>query len=190
MAEPLLDLQISPPVVEPPLSRLFRYVFGTLVLGIFCLLALFGTNELATSAVESQAAQVRRAIAEEQTRMAARNSEIQAITRNRQRAEDIGQWLRVSLSVQPVLAAALEDLPEELTVRNFALQLAEGQSQISNLEVTLLGDGRLINRQIDLMTQRFQNAGLQLVSPDPGAVDGGIRFRGRFLFLPPDQIRW
>lgn len=184
------DLKPEFPSFRPQLPRKYKSVFWGGLIVSAVMLAFVGINY-------SNLSQADTAISKGESSVAAMDSETKVITSdiikasaNRARAERLGLWVGSAINLQPFILAALDGMPEQLSVQSFSVRLTKGQAQIDSVEIVLLGDVRRINRQIDNMTNRFQAAGMQLVSPDPVAIPGGVRFRGKFIYPPAHIINW
>jgi hypothetical protein len=156
-------------------------IAGTLALSAVNLARLRIVNRT-TNALEQQSARLHEEIREATKTIATANAA-------RTKATGTGRWLATLLNTQPFLLTALDEIAgKPVSVQSLSLKLSEGQSQIDSLEIVMLGDVREISHCIEAMTSRLQADGFLLVSPDPIPVNGGIRFRGKFIFPPASVL--
>lgn len=188
-----LAIDLNPSPVEPrvALNPKLRPVFLLSVIILVATFMLTGVNMVRMRVANKQ---TERASQEEnQLREQIKDTTLAIAKANaaRTKAEGMGRWLTTLLNTQPFVISVLSDIGEKaISVQSVNLILSEGQAQIDSVGIIFLGDAKLISQHIENMTSRLQTAGFQLVSPDSVPTNGGIRFRGRFIYPPANSINW
>ncbi|MDR1281110.1 MAG: hypothetical protein LBK99_09850 [Opitutaceae bacterium] len=186
-----VDFNPSGPEPRAPLNPKLRLpvliasvvILGTLALSAVNLVRIRIANKN-TNGMEQKNARLHEEIKDATKTIAGANAA-------RTKATGTGRWLATLLNTQPFIISVLDEIGSKaVSVQSLSLKLSEGQSQIDGLEIVMLGDAKEISHSIEAMTTRLQAAGFLLVSPDPIPVNGGVRFRGKFIFPPANLITY
>lgn len=171
------------PKLRLPILAASALILGTLALSASNLVYLRIINKNTESTVQKNAG-LHEEIKEATKVIAGANAA-------RTKATGTGRWLATLLNTQPFVLSVLNEIGSKaVSVQSLSLKLSEGQSQIDSLEIVMLGDAKEISHYLESMTTRLQATGLLLVSPDPTPINGGIRFRGKFIFPPANVITY
>jgi len=186
-----VDIHPAPLPHRPHISRVQMGFAVALVI------AALGFGALAFQAAQKNAALIaskatsEQAVAGRQAQLNASKAVLAEADANRKRADRMAQWLTISMNVQPVIATVLDAAPNEVTVDKLLIKLSEGQSQV-DISLTLHGKPSSCSNAIDEITNKLASAGVTLASPEQKELPNneGVRFLGRFLFRPPNQMKW
>lgn len=116
---------------------------------------------------------------------------INKIESDRARAETLGRWISLGMSVQPVVVTAVEAAGSGVTLEDISLRTGDGAPQVE-IRITARGDIRTIGAYIDRVSAEFSRAGFNLANLDqtPGNGANAVIYVGRYNYPSPHRIAW
>ena len=116
---------------------------------------------------------------------------IARVESDRAKAELLGKWITLGVSVQPIIVSTVEAAEIGLTLDEFSLKTWDGAPQ---MEVRFIARGELrrCGAYIDRVSTNLGQAGFMLSNPDqtPAPGGGAIIFIGRYNYPSPNKVSW
>ncbi len=185
------DLNPEPSEPRPHLPKSRRaFVFSALAISLGCGAGAVAVNLATLREVReiNAAHEAQNALISEGARI---SEAIGRIERDRAKADLLGKWVSLGVSVQPIIVTTVESADNGVSLDEFSLRTGDGAPQME-MKVVARGDSRRIGAYIDKVSNAFGAAGFNLSNldqtPAPGA--NAIIFVGRYNYPIPSKISW
>jgi hypothetical protein len=127
-------------------------------------------------------------LAAERARIA---EQIARVESDRTKADLMGRWVSLGLSVQPIIVSTVNATGNSVALDEFSLKTWDGAPQLE-FKVVARGDLRRVNEFISHVSSNLADAGFKLSNPDQTAAPGGngIQYVGRYNYPSPANVIW